>query len=102
MSFMIPCPFCGSRSVYEFVYGGEFKKRPALDASRAEWIRYIYLRENLADVQLEWWYHRQGCQTWFLGRRHTVTNQVVETFWPEEMTQETSISSIPITDKERR
>ena len=28
MSFMIPCPFCGSRSVYEFVYGGEFKNVP--------------------------------------------------------------------------
>ena len=26
MSFLIPCPHCGNRSVYEFRFGGEVKK----------------------------------------------------------------------------
>ncbi len=29
MSFLIPCPHCGNRSVYEFRFGGEVKAAPA-------------------------------------------------------------------------
>ena len=28
MSFLMPCPHCGDRSVYEFRFGGEVKQRP--------------------------------------------------------------------------
>ena len=34
MSFLIPCPNCGKRSVYEFRFGGEVKTRPAAGVER--------------------------------------------------------------------
>ena len=48
MSFLIPCPHCGPRSVYEFRYGGEYKKRPRPDALESEWTRYNFLQANAA------------------------------------------------------
>ena len=32
MSFLLPCPNCGKRSVYEFRFGGEVKQGPAANA----------------------------------------------------------------------
>ena len=83
MAFLIGCPNCGPRSVYEFRFGGEVTARPAPDASEGEWSRYFYARRNVAGEQREWWYHRFGCRKWFLALRDTVTNQVHETSWPE-------------------
>ena len=84
MSFLIPCPHCGPRSVYEFRYGGEYQQRPEPGAAEQEWTRYNYLRANVAGVQKEWWFHRDGCCAWFLAERDTVTNRVSRTFWVEE------------------
>ena len=42
MSFLIPCPHCGNRSVYEFRFGGEVKARPQPEAPAAEWLEYTY------------------------------------------------------------
>jgi sarcosine oxidase delta subunit len=33
-------------------------------------------------VQREWWYHRLGCEAWFLAERDTTTNDVVRTEVP--------------------
>jgi sarcosine oxidase subunit delta len=82
MSFLVPCPNCGPRSVYEFRYGGEHRPRPSPDASAREWAHYLYARQNAAGVQKEWWFHRHGCGRWFLAIRDTRTNDVVETAWP--------------------
>jgi heterotetrameric sarcosine oxidase delta subunit len=84
MSFLVRCPNCGDRSVYEFRFGGEVKQRPALDASEAVWIDYRYNRENLNGVQKEWWFHRSGCRQWLLATRNTVTNEVLNTVLPGE------------------
>ena len=84
MSFLLPCPNCGRRSVYEFDFGGEYHSRPSISADPAEWPQYLYLRKNLDGPQIEWWYHRQGCRLWFLAERDTRTNEVATTFWPEE------------------
>lgn len=81
--FLIECPNCGPRSVTEFRFGGEYHPRPA-QATEREWADYLYTRKNTLGVQEEWWYHRMGCRRWFLARRHTLTNQVLETFWPEK------------------
>jgi heterotetrameric sarcosine oxidase delta subunit len=81
--FLIKCPNCGPRNATEFRYGGEVHPRPKSDADR-EWADYLYTRKNALGVQTEWWYHRMGCRRWFLARRHTMTNEVQETFWPEE------------------
>jgi len=35
-------------------------------------------------VQKEWWYHRSGCHRWLQAVRNTITNEVLETFFPDE------------------
>lgn len=82
MSFLLPCPNCGERSVYEFTFGGEIRVRPALDAPESEWVNYRYNRENVAGIQREWWFHRSGCRQWLQAVRNTVTNEVIETSLP--------------------
>lgn len=84
MSFLLPCPNCGSRSVYEFRFGGEIKQPPATDAPVSEWQNYRFNRVNAAGVQTEWWFHRSGCRQWLQAVRNTVSNEVLETFLPKE------------------
>lgn len=84
MSFLVPCPNCGSRSVYEFRFGGELRQVPANDAPLAEWMNYRFNRVNIAGVQTEWWFHRAGCQQWLMAVRNTVSNEVLESFLPGE------------------
>jgi heterotetrameric sarcosine oxidase delta subunit len=43
---------------------------------------YVYFRRNVAGVQREWWYHRFGCEVWFLAERDTRTNEVLKTELP--------------------
>lgn len=81
---MIECPNCGSRSVYEFRFGGEVHERPSPTVPSQEWVRHLYMRQNEAGPQKEWWFHRFGCRKWFLAVRNTTTNVVQKTHWPEE------------------
>jgi methylglutamate dehydrogenase subunit B len=83
MSFLLECPQCGPRDVYEFRWGGEQSKRPTPGALAEAWTDYLYFRANTAGRQREWWYHRMGCRRWFLAIRDTVTNEVERTFWPD-------------------
>ncbi len=82
MSFLLPCPQCGPRDVYEFRWGGALSRRPLPDSPRDVWVSYLYLRDNEAGPQREWWYHRTGCRRWFLAVRDTRTNEVTATYWP--------------------
>jgi sarcosine oxidase subunit delta len=84
MSFLVRCPDCGRREVGEFSFGGESNKRPAPGGTPGELARYLFFRRNVAGPQVEWWYHRDGCQQWFLARRDTRTNKIEETYWPEQ------------------
>jgi len=84
MTFLIPCPNCGPREALEFSFGGESTRRPAPDTSPEDLARYLYFRTNAAGPQVEWWYHRDGCQRWFLAVRHTVTNEIERTYWPDD------------------
>ena len=83
MSFLLPCPRCGPRDVYEFRFGGEILKRPAPDADEAAWTDYRYLRVNKEGLEREWWYHRLGCRRWFQAERDTRLNDVRSTEWPQ-------------------
>ena len=76
MSFLLPCPKCGPRDVNEFAYAGEITSRPKQTPSLRELTSYLYLRRNVAGVQLEWWCHRHGCKLWFQAERDTRTNEV--------------------------
>jgi heterotetrameric sarcosine oxidase delta subunit len=83
MSFLLPCPNCGPREVEEFRCAGEVTRRPRTAPTLRELTTYIYFRDNVAGVHTEWWYHRHGCELWFLAERDTRTNDVVRTWLPE-------------------
>ena len=82
MSFLVPCPNCGPRDVNEFGCAGEVTTRPKSDPTLRELMTYVHFRRNVAGVQREWWYHRFGCQTWFLAERDTRTNEVMKVELP--------------------
>lgn len=82
MSFLLPCPNCGRRDVNEFVFAGEVTRRPTDTPSPRELNSYVYFRRNVAGVQREWWFHRLGCEVWFLAERDTRTNAVLRTELP--------------------
>jgi methylglutamate dehydrogenase subunit B len=83
MTFLLSCPNCGERDVYEFRYQGEVTSRPTGTPTRRELSIYVYFRNNAAGAQREWWYHRAGCGLWFLAERDTRTNEVSSTTVPE-------------------
>jgi len=95
MSFLLRCPQCGPRDVYEFRWGGEQSRRPEPDSPLETWTRYLYLRRNEAGSQQEWWYHRAGCQRWFLAVRDTRMNHVERTFWPSDESPPTPEKTAP-------
>jgi heterotetrameric sarcosine oxidase delta subunit len=82
VSFLLACPHCGRRPVDEFRFQGEITHRPWPDPSLRELTDYVYFRDNVAGVQREWWYHRAGCQIWFVAERDTRTNEVLRTEIP--------------------
>ena len=87
---LIKCPNCGPRNVQEFRYGGEYNPRPSepLAVEPDEWTDYVYMRANAQGKQKEWWYHRAGCQLWFLAERHTKSNVIESTYtWGQESSQ---------------
>ena len=85
------CPNCGKRSVSEFTFKGEFKDRPASDSDFSEWTDYVYFRENNMGRQVEWWYHRGGCQSWFLVERDTTNNTDHQSFWYKDFNRKSKI-----------
>ena len=82
MTFLIPCPNCGPRPVEEFSTTGEVRERPKDSPTLRELTHYVYFRRNTSRVQSEWWYHRFGCELWFLAERDTAENRIVETRLP--------------------
>ncbi|HXH96969.1 MAG TPA: sarcosine oxidase subunit delta [Gaiellaceae bacterium] len=82
MSFLLECPNCGPRDVNEFRFQGEVTRRPRSSPTLAELTDYVYFRDNVAGVQREWWYHRHGCELWFVAERDTRTNTVLRTEIP--------------------
>jgi sarcosine oxidase delta subunit len=63
MSFLLTCPHCGPREVYEFRYGGQ------IDTTAT----------NLPGPQRERWFHRLGCRRWLAAERDVRTNEVLRT-----------------------
>jgi sarcosine oxidase subunit delta len=82
MTFLLECPNCGPRDVYEFKFQGEVTRRPGAGASQRELSAYVYFRANAAGPQREWWYHRTGCGLWFVADGDTRTNEVLRTEIP--------------------
>jgi sarcosine oxidase subunit delta len=74
----LTCPYCGPRELAEFTCLGDasLKARPAADAAPEAWHAYTYLRANPAGPHKELWYHTQGCRTWLMVERDTLTHAV--------------------------
>src|SRR2546428_55658 len=68
MGFLLECPNCGKRDVYEFRFGGEAHKRPRVNSSSEEWMKYVYMRENVAGVQQEFQVSQAERPTLRLGK----------------------------------
>ena len=80
MSLTITCPICGKRNGYEFRFGGEERgSRPDEEGlTHEQWCNYVHMRNNIGGIQREWWYHRDGCGSWFTILRNTLTNLEVK------------------------
>ena len=76
MGIEIPCPNCGLREYTEFTFGGELRDLESSDPE--DDFRRVFLRENLAGVQTERWFHTYGCRRWLTLRRDTVANRIVD------------------------
>jgi heterotetrameric sarcosine oxidase delta subunit len=77
MGFLIDCPYCGPRSVYEFKFGGENKAQPSPEWELKDWRYYFYFNKNVNGPSDEWWYHGGGCGAWLRIKRNTGTNEVI-------------------------
>ena len=96
MSFLLSCPHCGSRPVDEYAYFGEVTSRPPVGSSSLRDLTdYVYFRDNVAGVQREWWQHRMGFGEWFLVRRDTRTNEVLEVMLPDPSAPESGGAAVP-------
>ena len=51
---------------------------PDAASSDDQWTEYLFLDENLAGEIYEWWLHAPT-NTWFIARRNTVTDNILET-----------------------
>ena len=56
--------------------GGEDRgPRPDEDGLTPEtWCDYTHMNNCVAGIQKEWWYHRDGCSSWFTIYRDTRIN----------------------------
>jgi len=81
VSFMITCPICGRRNIQEFRFGGENRGPKPFDnkTTTDQWYSYIHLRTNMAGPQQEWWFHKDGCGTWFAIWRDLATDLEFQT-----------------------
>lgn len=77
MGFQLECPNCGRRSYHEFWFGGELRPYDP-DADADGDYANVWLRENVAGVQRERWFHYAGCRRWTTITRDTRTNAIVE------------------------
>ena len=75
MGFLIPCPNCGLRDVYEFRYGGEAKSVPDPSAGLREWRHYAISTATSPAARRNGWYHG-ACESWLFVERDTTDNTV--------------------------
>ncbi|NQV47304.1 MAG: sarcosine oxidase subunit delta [Rhodospirillaceae bacterium] len=81
---IMPCPLNGPRNISEFVCGGDVKEMPNPEScSDLEWANYVFIHKNPAGVVDEWWCHTPTAY-WFVARRNTVTEEILETFTAQQ------------------
>ena len=75
----LTCPLCGARDRREFYYYGaeDYLDRPAAGAAPEAWDEHLHLRDNVAGVVRDLWYHETGCAQWLVVTRNTVTHEIL-------------------------
>lgn len=77
---LMTCPINGTRSISEFVYGGEYRTMPDQNtADDQTWAAYVFYRDNSPGIKREWWCHAPS-NTWFIAERNTLTDEVIQTY----------------------
>ena len=75
-------PLLGPRDSSEFVYLGDANliNRPNWqeDGALEQFVDYGYLRDNIAGVHRELWFHEYGDRSWLVGTRDTVSHEITE------------------------
>lgn len=79
---LINHPLLGPRDAAEFVYLGDASllQRPdptAADAAE-QFHDYLHLRNNIAGLTEELWYHEQGDRSWLVVTRDTLTHEITK------------------------
>ena len=79
---IIDHPLLGPRDASEFIYLGDASllNRPNWNEEKAEdnFYKYLYLRENVAGMHKELWFHQQGDRSWLVISRNTVTHEIIK------------------------
>ena len=71
----INCPLCGERPLEEYTYRGDASlTRPDNSTDMAEWVDYVFMRDNPKGLHLEHWRHSSGCGAWLVVERDTVSH----------------------------
>lgn len=68
---LFTCPFCGPRSLEEFVF---HKTLPNVPGGAFE---AVYLRCDTPTLSVEHWQHRYGCRAWLELRRDPSSGDVL-------------------------
>ena len=80
---LMPCPLNGPRNISEFVCGGPVVPEPDPETSDdRDWSDYLFLDDNPAGIVDEWWCHTPTAY-WFIARRDTRSEDILETFTVE-------------------
>jgi methylglutamate dehydrogenase subunit B len=75
----INCPYCGERSLDEFVYHGDAtvtRPDPQSATAMADFVSYAFERTNTAAAHRELWYHAAGCHAWLVVTRNLTTHAI--------------------------
>ena len=75
-------PLLGPRDSSEFVYLGDANliNRPDWqeDTAVQHFVEYGYLRDNIAGIHRELWFHEYGDRSWLVVTRDTLTHEIKE------------------------
>lgn len=75
----IPCPLCGPRDRREFYYYGttDYLDRTSDQGTLDDLDNHLFLRDNPAGQTRDLWYHENGCTSWLIVTRNTVTHAIL-------------------------
>ena len=75
-------PLLGPRHINEFVYLGDASllNRPDWKGKKSEenFYNYLYLRNNIAGIHKELWFHQHGDRSWLVVTRNTLTHEIIK------------------------